>query len=78
VGGMQGRLIFAIILSALPSTAAMAGEPQRRQGCPRGEQVQQRQQPAQQQVQQRRNKPQGCPIIRSIPAVVDQTPMFIL
>jgi hypothetical protein len=75
---MQGRLIFAILLSALPNTAAMAGEPQRRQGCPRGEQVQQRQLQAQQQVQQRRNKPQGCPIVRSIPAVVDQTPMFIL
>jgi len=79
VGGMQqGKLILAILMSALPSTAAMAGEPQRRQSCPRQEQVQQRQQPAQQQVQQRRNKPQGCPVVRSIPAVVDQTPMFIL
>ena len=77
MGDMQGKLIFAILLSALPGTAAMAGEPQRRQGCPRQEQVQQRQQQAQQQVQ-RRNKPQGCPVVRSIPAVVDQTPMFIL
>jgi hypothetical protein len=75
---MQGKLIFAILLSAMPGTAAMAGEPQRRQGCPRGEQVQQRQQPVQQQTQQRRAKPQGCPIVRSIPSVVDQTPMFIL
>jgi hypothetical protein len=75
---MQGKLIFAILLTALPGTAAMAGEPQRRQGCPRAEQVQQRQQQTPQQVQQRRNKPQGCPIVRSIPAVVDQTPMFIL
>lgn len=79
MGGMQGRLIFAILLSAMPSTAAFAGESQRRQGCPRSEQqAQQRQQQPQQQVQQRRNKPQGCPIVRSIPAVVDQTPMFIL
>ena len=78
MGGMQGKLIFAILLSALPGTAALAGEPQRRQGCPRAEQAQQRQQQAQQQVQQRRNKPQGCPVVRSIPAVVDQTPMFIL
>ena len=78
MGGMQGKLIFAILLTALPGTAAMAGEPQRRQGCPRSEQVQQRQQQAPPQVQQRRNKPQGCPIVRSIPAVVDQTPMFIL
>ena len=78
MGGMQGKLIFAILLSVLPGTAAVAGEPQRRQGCPRGEQVQQRQQQPQQQAQQRRNKPQGCPVVRSIPAVVDQTPMFIL
>ena len=78
MGGMQGKLIFAILLTALPGTAAMAGEPQRRQGCPRGEQVQQRQQLTPQQLQQRRSKPQGCPVIRSIPAVVDQTPMFIL
>jgi hypothetical protein len=75
---MQGRLIIAVLLTALPNAAAMAGEPPRRQGCARGEQVQQRQQPPQQQTQQRRNKPQGCQVIRSIPAVVDQTPMFIL
>jgi hypothetical protein len=75
---MQGKLIFTILLAALPGTAAMAVEPQRRQGCPREEQVQQRQQQPSQQVQQRRSKPQGCPIVRSIPAVVDQTPMFIL
>ncbi len=75
---MQGRLIFAILVSAVPTTAAMAGEPQRRQGCPRTEQAQQRQQQPQQQAQQRRNKPQGCPVVRSIPAVVDPTPMFIL
>ena len=75
---MQGKFIIAISLAVLPNTAAMAGEPQRRQPCPRTEQVQQRLQQAPQQVQQRRNKPQGCPIVRSIPAVVDQTPMFIL
>ena len=79
MGGMQGKLIFAILVAALPGAAAWAGEPQRRQGCPRGEQIQQRQQQSQQQVAQRRNnKPQGCTIVRSIPAVVDQTPMFIL
>ena len=79
MGGMQGKLIFAIFVAALPGTAAWAGEPQRRQGCPRGEQVQQRQQQSQQQVAQRRNnKPQGCAIVRSIPAVVDPIPMFIL
>ena len=34
---------------------------------------------SQQQVAQRRNnKPQGCAIVRPIPAVVDPTPMFIL
>ena len=76
--GMQGKLIFAILVAGLPGTA-LAGESQRRQGCPRGEQVQQRQQQSQQQVAQRRtNKPQGCTIVRPIPAVVDPTPMFIL
>ena len=79
MGGMQGKLIFAILMAAVPGTAAFAGENQRRQGCPRGEQVQQRQQQSQQQVVQRRNnKPQGCAIVRSIPAVVDPTPYFIL
>jgi hypothetical protein len=73
---MQGKLIIAVLLSALPS-AAIAAEPQRRQGCPRAELPQQKQLPAQQQ-QQRRKSPQGCPVIRSIPAVVDPTPVFIL
>lgn len=78
MGGMQGKLILALLVAGLPGTA-LAGETQRRQGCPRGEQVQQRQQQSQQQVAQRRNnKPQGCAIVRSIPAVVDPTPMFIL
>ena len=79
MGGMQGKLIFAILVAALPGAPAFAGETQRRQGCPRGEQIQQRQQQSQQQVAQRRNnKPQGCTIVRSIPAVVDPTPYFIL
>ena len=67
MGGMQGKLIFAILVSAVPGTAALAGEPQRRQPCTR-----------QEQVQQRRTKPQGCLVTRSIPAVVDPVPMFIL
>jgi len=78
VGGMQGKLIFAILVSAVPGTAALAGEPQRRQPCTRQEQVQQRQQQPQPQAQQRRTKPQGCLVTRSIPAVVDPVPMFIL
>ena len=78
MGGMQGKLIFAILVSAVPGTAALAGEPQRRQPCSRQEVVQQRQQQPQQQAQQRRKQPQGCQVVRSIPAVVDPTPMFIL
>jgi hypothetical protein len=55
----------------------MAAESPRRQPCQRTEQPQQRQQTAPQQ-QQRRTKPQGCPIVRTIPAVIDPTPVFLL
>ena len=75
---MQGKLIFAILLS-ITSSASIAGtgESPRRQSCQRVEQPQQRQPQAQSQ-QQRRNRPQGCPVVRSIPAVVDPTPFFLL
>ena len=76
MGDMQGKLILTILLSATMSAGAVAGEPPRRQTCQRTEQPQQRQQTAQQ--QQRRAKPQGCPIVRTIPAVVDPTPVFLL
>ncbi|WP_294120271.1 hypothetical protein [Sphingomonas sp.] len=77
---MQGKLIVGTFLIATlgsPSVAAVQQPP--RQTCSKGEQpqqVQQRQQWAQQQPP--RNKPQGCPITRSIPSVVDPTPTFLL
>lgn len=81
---MQGKFIIgAFLIAALgsPSVAAV-GQPHR-QTCSKGDQPQQvqqspqRQQWAQQQPQQR-TKPQGCPITRSIPSVVDPTPTFLL
>ena len=77
---MQGKLIIGmLLLSALGAAPAFAGEPARRQTCQKGDPPQpvpQRQQvPNQQQV---RSKPQGCPITRLIPSVVDPTPSFVL
>jgi len=73
-------MIIAIALAALGSGAAIAGEPIKRQPCPKAEQQQeQQQQQRQQQVQQReRAKPQGCPVQRNIPPAVDPTPYFLL
>jgi hypothetical protein len=66
VCGMQGRLIFgAIALAALGPSAALAGEPVRRTTCHKAEQPQ-------------RARPQGCPVTRTIPPVVDPTPTFLL
>ena len=78
MGGMQGKLAIAILLSALGPSSAIAGEPIRRQPCQKTEQPQQRQQQAQQQQPQQRAKPQGCPVQRQIPPVLDPTPMFLL
>jgi hypothetical protein len=77
VGGMQGKLAIAILLSALGPGSAIAGETVRRQPCPKVEQPQQRQQQTQQQ-QQQRAKPQGCPVNRNIPPVVDPSPVYFL
>jgi hypothetical protein len=73
---MQGKLAIAILLAAVGPGSAMAGEPVRRQPCPKVEQPQQRQQPAQ--SQQQRAKPQGCPVNRTIPPVVDPSPVYFL
>jgi len=73
---MQGRLIIgAFIVAAVGPSAALAGEPVRRATCQKAEQPQQRPQPVQQQP---RTKPQGCPVTRTIPPVVDPTPTFLL
>jgi hypothetical protein len=74
---MQGRFIFgAIAFAAFGSSAALATEPVKRWTCSKAEQPQQR--IPQAQVQQQRAKPQGCPVTRTIPPVVDPTPTFLL
>ena len=76
---MQGKLAIAILLSALGSSAAIAGEATKRVACPRTEQAQQRQQQLrEQQPPQQRARPQGCVVQRQIPPVVDPTPRFFL
>jgi hypothetical protein len=77
---MQGKFIIgAFLIAALGSpSAAAVGQPNR-QTCSKGEQPQQVQQsPQRQQQPQQRAKPQGCPITRTIPSVVDPTPTFLL
>jgi hypothetical protein len=75
---MQGRFIIGTMaLAAFGSSAAIAAEsaePAKRVTCQKIEQPSQRQP----QVQQQRAKPQGCPITRTIPPVVDPTPTFLL
>lgn len=79
MGNMQGKMLIAIALAALGADGALAGESIRRQPCPKGEPAQQqRQQQAQQQQPQQRARPQGCPVQRTIPPVVDPTPLFLL
>jgi hypothetical protein len=76
---MQGRtIIFSILIAGLSPTAALAGETIKRLPCAKeqGEQAQQRQQAKEQ--QQPRTKRQGCPVERTIPPVVDPTPVFLL
>ena len=82
---MQGKLIigaFLIVAFESPSVAAVEQPP--RQTCGKGEQPQQARQPvqrqqwAQQQPQPRSKGPQGCPVNRMIPSVVDPTPTFLL
>jgi hypothetical protein len=72
---MQGRLIIgAIAMAVIGPSAALAGEPVRRTTCQKAEQPQ----PRPQQAQQQRTKPQGCPVQRTVPPVVDPTPVFLL
>jgi hypothetical protein len=75
---MQGRMIFGLtILSALAPAEAMAAEiVAKRQGC-RIEQPQQ-QARAPQQQQQQRGRLWDCREKRTIPPVVDPTPIFLL
>jgi hypothetical protein len=80
---MQGKLIIgAFLIAVLGSPSIAAVQPAQRQTCGKGEQPRQTQQTPQRQQwgqqQQQRTKPQGCPITRSIPSVVDPTPTFLL
>ena len=75
---MQGRTIFySILIAGLSPTTALAGETIKRLPCAKeqGQQVQQRQQAKE---QQQRSKRQGCSVVRTIPPVVDPTPVFLL
>ena len=71
-------MAIAIVLAAFGADAAICGESVRRQPCPKAEQAQQRQQQQPQQQPQRKPQPQGCVITRTIPPVVDPTPVFLL
>ena len=76
---MQGKMAIAIVLAAFGADAAICGESVRRQPCQKSEQAQQRQQPqSQQQAQRKPQQPQACVVTRSIPPVVDPTPVFFL
>ena len=77
---MQGKLIFAMIaLSVLSPTAAMAADMPRRLTCTKDIQTQQSQQAQQrQQLQQQRTRIPECRANRTIPWIVDPTPLFIL
>jgi hypothetical protein len=77
---MQGKLAIAIVLAAFGADAAICGESVRRQPCPKAEQQQRQQQSqqSQQQSQRKQPQPQGCVVTRTIPPVVDPTPVFLL
>ncbi len=79
MGDMQGKVAIAVVLAAFGADAAICGESVRRQPCPKVEQSQQRQQQqSQQQAQRKPQQPQGCVVTRTIPPVVDPTPVFLL
>ena len=75
---MQGRTIFySILIAGLSPSAALAAENIKRLPCSKdqAQQAPQRQQAREQQQRSRRN---SCPVVRTIPPVVDPTPMFLL
>ena len=81
---MQGKLIIgAFLIAAIASPSVAAVQQPQRQYCHKGDssppavqQPRQRQQWAQ--VQPQRTRPQGCPVNRLIPSVVDPTPTFLI
>ena len=75
---MQGKLAIAILVSALGSTGALAGDISKRVTCTKSEQAQQRQQQVKDQPQPQRARSQGCTVQRQIPPLVDPTPHYFL
>ena len=76
---MQGRFFFySILIAGLSPATALAGETIKRLPCVKeqSQQAQQRQQAKE--PQQQRSKRNGCPVVRTIPPVVDPTPVFLL
>ncbi|MEO7601760.1 MAG: hypothetical protein ABIS39_00630 [Sphingomicrobium sp.] len=72
---MQGRYFFAAVaISMLSPAAALAGEVVRKPVCPKSEPPRQL---TPQQQQQRQRAP-DCRVYRSIPPLVDPTPIFLL
>ena len=75
---MQGRTIFySILIAGLSPSTALAGEAVKRLPCSK-EQAQQASQRQPAKEQQQRSRRNGCPVVRTIPPVVDPTPMFLL
>ena len=75
---MQGKLIIAVALATLGSSAALAADTVRRQGCKIEQQQRQKQQNQAQQQPQQRVRAQDCRQQKTIPPVVDPTPWFVL
>ena len=82
MGGMQGRtIIYSILIAGLSPTATLAADTIKRMPCVKeqAQQARQRQQVKDQEPQQQqRTKRQGCPVVRTIPPVVDPTPVYVL
>ena len=68
---MQGKLIIGLAALVAIAGPATATEPPRRPACPKLE-------PQRQQAQQHPVRPQSCRATKTVPPVVDPTPMFLL
>ena len=76
---MQGRLILTMtMMSALVPAEAMAADAGRRQGCRLEQQQPRQKQVKNEQQQQQRARHPDCREKRSIPPVVDPTPIYLL
>jgi hypothetical protein len=75
---MQGKWLIGLIGAvAIPTAPAMASDAIKRINCPKAEQSQQAQTRLQQQ-QQRARQQSECRANRTIPWVIDPTPLFLL